>query len=119
MTDREKAIVMAYTGICMLTGDKFSIFHKYVENIMGRPIFVHEFGNKSIVDEIREKSRSDFIALCADELLSEAKIIDKNKEESFRFQELKEELSSILKKSNLPKGCYYFIIESEVENEKL
>lgn len=36
MTDREKAIVMAHTGICMLTGDKFRIFHKYVEDIMGR-----------------------------------------------------------------------------------
>ena len=23
MTDREKAIVMAYTGACMLTGDKY------------------------------------------------------------------------------------------------
>ena len=30
MTDKEKAIVMAHTGICMLTGDKFQIFHKYV-----------------------------------------------------------------------------------------
>ena len=31
MTDREKAIVMAYTGIAMLTGEKFPIFHEYVE----------------------------------------------------------------------------------------
>lgn len=71
MTDREKAIVMAYTGICMLTGDKFQIFHKYVEDIMGRPIWTHEMGIKSIEDEIKAKSKADFIALCADESSSE------------------------------------------------
>ena len=65
MTDREKAIVMAHTGICMLTGDKFQIFHKYVEDIMGRPIMTHEIG--WLADMIKEKSKADFIALCADE----------------------------------------------------
>ena len=33
MTDKEKAIVMAHTGICMLSGDKFQIFHKYVKKV--------------------------------------------------------------------------------------
>ena len=64
MTDREKAIVMAYTGTCMLTGDKFQIFHKYVEDIMGRPIWTHEIG--LLEDEIKQKSEADFIALCAE-----------------------------------------------------
>ena len=71
MTDREKAIVMAYTGICMLTGDKFQIFHKYVENIMGRPVYTHEMAIKAVDDEIKEKSKADFMALCADESSSE------------------------------------------------
>ena len=69
MTDREKAIVMAHTGICMLTGDKFQIFHKYVEDIMGRPILTHEIG--WLADAIKEKSKADFMALCADESSSE------------------------------------------------
>ena len=69
MTDKEKAIVMAHTGICMLKGDKFQIFHKYVEDIMGRPIMTHEIG--WLEDEIKEKSKADFIALCADESISE------------------------------------------------
>ena len=30
MTDTERAIVMAYTGVCMLTGDKLEIFYKYI-----------------------------------------------------------------------------------------
>ena len=64
MTDQEKAVVMAYTGICMLSGEKFAIFHQYVEKIMGRPIWSHEFA--TLENEIREASREDFLAICAD-----------------------------------------------------
>lgn len=62
MTNEEKAIVMAYTGICMLTEDKFHIFHEYVERLMGRPIYTHELG--IFADEIKEKAKDDFIKLC-------------------------------------------------------
>lgn len=65
MTDREKAVVMAYTGIAMLIGDKFDIFHKYVEEIMCRPVFSHEFATCS--EEIKEKAKPDFLKLCAEE----------------------------------------------------
>ena len=65
MTDKEKAIIMAHTGICMLTGNKFQIFHKYVEDIIGRPIMTHEIG--LLADTIKEKSKSDFIKLCETE----------------------------------------------------
>ena len=71
MTDREKAIVMAHTGVCMLTGDKFQIFHKYIEDIMGRPVFIHELGYRAIEKEIKEKTKDDFMALCADESSTE------------------------------------------------
>ena len=67
MTDKEKAIVMAYTGICMLSGDKFQIFHKYVEDIMGKPIYTHEMAIKAVDDEIKERAKADFIALCAEQ----------------------------------------------------
>jgi len=67
MTDKEKAIVMAYTGVCMLSGDKFKIFHEYVENIMGRPVYTHEMVIKAIDDEIKEKAKTNFIALCAEQ----------------------------------------------------
>ena len=66
MTDREKAIVMAYTGICMLKGDKFNIFHKYAEDIMGRPVYTHEFGVDLFTNELKKKAEPDFIALCKD-----------------------------------------------------
>ena len=64
MTDREKAIVMAHTGICMLAGEKFGVFHAYIEDIMRRPVYTHELAIQSISDEIKEKSRNDFIKLC-------------------------------------------------------
>lgn len=69
MTDKEKAIVMAYTGVTMLTGDKFQIFHKYVEEIMGRPVQTIEMAQ--LADDIKEKSKADFMALCADENTNE------------------------------------------------
>lgn len=67
MTDKEKAIVMAYTGVCMLSGDKFKIFHEYVENIMGRPVYTHEIAITAVVDEIKKNAKADFIALCAEQ----------------------------------------------------
>ena len=67
MTDKEKAVVMAYTGVAMLCGEKFSIFHKYIEDIMGRPIFTHELASKLLWEQIKEKSRDDFLELCKKE----------------------------------------------------
>jgi hypothetical protein len=55
---------MAHTGICMLEGEDFRIFHKYVEDIMGRPVFTHKMGMGSIADEIKKKSKEDFLNLC-------------------------------------------------------
>lgn len=58
MTKREAAIVSAYTRF--LIGE-FSDFHAYAEEIMGRPIFTHEFPN--IADELKEKSKKDFMSI--------------------------------------------------------
>lgn len=72
MTDREKAIVMAYTGTAMLVGEKLPIFHKYIEDILGRPVWTHEFADHSVWEEIKEKSKSDFLELCKEEGESDA-----------------------------------------------
>ena len=71
MTDREKAIVMAYTGVTMLTGDKLSIFYKYIEELLGHPIMTHELADQDIQDEITRKSKEDFVALCKDDSAAE------------------------------------------------
>lgn len=58
MTKREAAIVTAFTG--KMLGD-FSIFHEYVEEILERPVFTHEMGDKKVAAEIRDKAREDFV----------------------------------------------------------
>lgn len=65
MTKLECAIIMAHTGTTMLTGEDFSIFHKYIEDIMGRSVWLHELANESVVAEIKRRSEKDFIKLCA------------------------------------------------------
>lgn len=60
MTDREKAIIMAYTGICMLTGDKLREYYSYLEELYGRPVYTHEL----ITLDIQKKSKKDFLELC-------------------------------------------------------
>lgn len=65
MTDNERAIVMAYTGYTMLTGEKLNVFYEYIEKITGRKIYTHEMAYKDVSDEIREKAKQDFISLCS------------------------------------------------------
>lgn len=60
MTDREKAIVTAYTGVNMLEGEKLDELYKYLKELYGRPVYTHEI---PFLD-IREKAKEDFIALC-------------------------------------------------------
>jgi len=64
MTNRECAIVMAYTGITMLSGDNLKYFYDYVSEILGEPVFTHEFYTRA--NEIKEKSKPDFLQLCAE-----------------------------------------------------
>jgi hypothetical protein len=70
MTDRERAIVMAYTGDVMLTGEKMKVFYDYLREKFGRPIYTHEIGYMS--REIREAAKDDFVKLCKDENMEDA-----------------------------------------------
>lgn len=63
MTDREKAIVMAYTGIVMLTGEKLNAFYEYLAELYGRPVYTHEIAALNI----QSKCKSDFVELCQKE----------------------------------------------------
>lgn len=64
MTERECAIVEAFTGICMLTGKKRFLSYKYEAEIMGRPVWTHEMANEKMMAAIKEAARPDFIELC-------------------------------------------------------
>jgi len=60
MTKKEAAIISAYTGILL---GEFSDMHEYIEQILGRPVWTHQLANEDISNEIKNKSRDDFMAL--------------------------------------------------------
>ena len=60
MTSKEAAIVTAYTGIFV---GNFPAFHEYVEKLLNRPVWTHEFANKELMEEIKDKAKNDFISL--------------------------------------------------------
>lgn len=64
MTDREKVIVMAYTGTCMLAGDKLGIYYQYIQEKLGHCVMTHELAYPEVQDAIREATMDDFIELC-------------------------------------------------------
>jgi hypothetical protein len=61
MTQEERLIVSAYTGILMTD---FSKFHEYCEEVMERPIWTHEFCDEKFLQELKEKVKNNFIKLC-------------------------------------------------------
>ena len=39
----------------------FSDMHQYIEEILERPVWTHELANEQVVQEIKDKSRNDFV----------------------------------------------------------
>lgn len=69
MTKQECAIIQAYTGVCMLSGDDDVIFGEYVRSLLGRSLFTHEYPD--FADQIKELSKSDFLNLCESAISSD------------------------------------------------
>lgn len=65
MTDREKAIIMAYTGVTTMAHDKLKIFYDYVAELIGRPVFTHEL--PQLADAIKGTAYIDFVKICTEE----------------------------------------------------
>ncbi len=63
MTKREKVIVSAYTSVLMCDMEDLS---KYIEQILGRKVYTRELADKQVVDEIKTKSKQDFLRLCSE-----------------------------------------------------
>jgi len=60
MTEREAAIITAFTGFAL---GNFGEAQLYIEEILDRPVWTHQLGERKIWEEIKEKSRPDFLAL--------------------------------------------------------
>lgn len=61
MTLEEKVIVSAYTGYLMCD---MSEVHKYVEELLGRPVWTHEMAIPEVQAKIQEKARQAFLDIC-------------------------------------------------------
>jgi len=62
LTKEQAAIIGAYTGICC---GEFSDLHAKIEEVMGRPVFTHEMGDKEFMAEVRKAVKPEFLAICA------------------------------------------------------
>lgn len=64
MTKHEAAVIMAYTGKVTLIGDDIGIFWKYCYELLGFPIYTHEY--LEYADRIKVLSKPDFLKICED-----------------------------------------------------
>ena len=61
MNKKEAVLVSAYTGF-LLTKD-FADVHEFCEDLLGRPIWTHEFASQEVQKEIKEKCKPMIIAM--------------------------------------------------------
>lgn len=66
MKKEEAILVSAFTGF-LLTKD-FSDVHKFCEDLLGRPIWTHEFAIRTVQEEIKEKCRPLILAMIENEI---------------------------------------------------
>ena len=52
MTPLEIAYVQINQELCIIN---FGLFHASVEKVLGQPVFTHEFGIQSMVDQMKEQ----------------------------------------------------------------
>lgn len=60
LTEYQAAVLTAFTGHML---GKFSVFHKYAEKLIGRPIFKHELGSQEMKNKLEKLSKADFLNL--------------------------------------------------------
>ncbi len=64
MTQYEKLVVSAYTGILMT---EMPDFQNFVEKTLGRPVQTFEFADELIWETLKEKLKPDFMELCKED----------------------------------------------------
>lgn len=61
LTKRQAAIIGAFTGIAM---GPFADIQEYAEEVLGRPCWTHEFGDKDFFAQLKSAAREDFLNIC-------------------------------------------------------
>ena len=70
MTLHEKVVLSAYTGILMCNMDEV---HKYIEKLLGRPVWIHELASESLWAQIKEKAKPDFLKIIGEHAMAKVK----------------------------------------------
>lgn len=60
MTNREKIIISAYTGLLVCD---FSDLHEYIEKALERPVSTRELTDEQVWNEIKEASKDEYEAI--------------------------------------------------------
>jgi hypothetical protein len=63
LTRGQAAIIGLYTGV---SAGPFEDVHKLAEDLLGRPVFTHEFANKDLCEELKDLVTLQFLNLCAE-----------------------------------------------------
>lgn len=108
MTQRERLIVSAYTGVLMCD---FGLVHKYIEEKMGHPVWTHELRFESTHAKIREKIKPDFIELCGNGDKRET-IADIVAEKRRRADEIERDVSAKMKSGEMVSDRYARFLSS-------
>lgn len=66
MTKKEAVLISSYTGF--LLTKNFADVHKFCEDLLGRPIWTHEFASKEVQEEIKEKCKPMIIEMIEGEV---------------------------------------------------
>lgn len=56
MTRKEAIAISAYTGYCFAPFDEV---HQFIEEVLGRPVFVHELVRNDIWDDVRKNMKKN------------------------------------------------------------
>lgn len=59
MTHKEAIALSAYTGYCFVPFDEV---HKFIEEVLNRPVLTHELARKDIWDDIRKHMKKNLDA---------------------------------------------------------
>ena len=69
MTHKEAVLLSAYTGY--LLTKNFTDVHKFVEELLERPINSHEFASEKLFEEIQQKCKPMIIKMVENEVTND------------------------------------------------
>lgn len=61
LTKRQAQVISDYTGISLCD---YEYIQEYVEELLNKPVWTHEFANEEKWDKLKELSKEEFLSIC-------------------------------------------------------